>query len=309
MHSIRFITAALLAATTLPACHAHVTGPDGQQPATYDIVFESYDNALSNQTELFILRDGESSRVRIFPTYMSAAQPASTASGDRLAYIAPGLDASEMALWTAQADGSAPRLLPTSPGIIGSPAFSPDGRSIAYVKLEGDGVSRIWTIGSDGSGEQRLLANLPDAPAVGRDPAWSPDGRRIAFSGGAPGHLAVWVVDADGRNLTRLTNSSVSDVEPTWSPDGKQIAFARTTSPALGDIVILDLASRVERPLNLPSSNRQPAWSPDGKRIVFAARPTGGEDDELYIIRPDGTGLTRLTDNDVRDRRPVWLKR
>ena len=57
-------------------------------------------------------------------------------------------------------------------------------------------------------------------------PAWSPDGKQIAFASNPDGNSDIYIMDANGTNLTQITHNDADDLEPAWSPDGKQIAFA-----------------------------------------------------------------------------------
>src|SRR3989304_3582025 len=96
------------------------------------------------------------------------------------------------------------------------PAWSPDGRKVAFV-----GNSKIYVANADGSGQRRLTRNT----AQELSPAWSPDGRKIAFVGRGDSSLEVYVMNADGSEQRRLTRNAVRDGNPVWSPDGRSIAF------------------------------------------------------------------------------------
>jgi len=159
------------------------------------------------------------------------------------------------------------------------------------------------------------VARLTDSPAHGfsTEPAWSPDGARIAFSRYDPATdtgAAIFVMDADGLGLTRLTDGSGGDGGPAWSPDGRKIAFA---SKRDGDfaIFVLDLASGTLTKLTDSTfRNTDPSWSPDGTKIAFVSRtvtPTSRENDDIFTINVDGTGLTNLTNTpDCYEARPAW---
>src|SRR5205823_1424313 len=103
-----------------------------------------------------------------------------------------------------------------------SPAWSPDGSKIAFVR----GVPPyffgydIYVMNADGSGERALTAGAD----IDFFPSWSPDGRRLAFYRNG----WIWVMNADGTGSSNLT-SQWWDSSPTWSPDGARIAFANET--------------------------------------------------------------------------------
>jgi WD40 repeat protein len=101
-----------------------------------------------------------------------------------------------------------------------SPAYSPDGTKIAFVR--GTGPNRdLWMMDANGAGQ------VPRATGAGPDldPTWSPDGKQIAFASGRTGNMDVFVMDRDGKNVKRLTDHPGLDYWPSWSPDGKHIAF------------------------------------------------------------------------------------
>ena len=110
------------------------------------------------------------------------------------------------------------------------PRWSPDGRTIAFVRRATfDGFNYdIYVVDAEG-GPAR---NLARSPAYENDPAWSPDGRRIAF---VRGH-DIWLMNADGSGKRRLTSGAARDRVPSWSPDGRTIAFDRRESRS-GDSV------------------------------------------------------------------------
>jgi Tol biopolymer transport system component/protocatechuate 3,4-dioxygenase beta subunit len=205
-------------------------------------------------------------------------------------------------------------VLPTATPEI---AVSGKGR-IAFIS-RGDYDSRnfeIYTINPDGSGLTRVTNN----PGWDDAPAWSSDGQKIAFhsdrddlencgrSGSTTCNWEIYVMNADGGDVRRLTNQPARDREPTWSPDGRRIAFIRD-----GNIHVMNADGTDVSPLTYfrwpttPSLAYQPAWSPDGQRIAFVGQHTtsdGGT--EIYVINVDSSGLTRLTNSLGDDWWPAW---
>ncbi len=161
--------------------------------------------------------------------------------GERLAGTVENRGVKE--IYTADYDGENQRRLTTGRSLNINPAWSPNGRSIAYASWRrGPGnifVSHIY----DGT-----LEELTKGPGENWLPAWSPDGTRIAFTSTRDGNSEIYVANRDGSNARRLTNQPSIDSTPTWSPSGTQIAFTsdRSGTPQIY-IVAADGLGSVQR--------------------------------------------------------------
>jgi TolB protein len=193
--------------------------------------------------------------------------------------------------------------------------YSPDGTRIAYTTY-GLTSSDIAVINADpltgtgGSGQ----VNLTNTSGIDEGfPDWSPDGSKIAYSTGRDGNNEIYVMNADGTNAVRLTNSPGDDFAPSWSPDGARIAFVSDRDQTAGvyDLYIMNSdGSNVKQLTNDAAIDYSPDWSPDGKTIVFRSHHDGPGD--IYIINADpltgtgGTGARNLTNNPAEDWAPTW---
>ena len=211
-------------------------------------------------------------------------------------------------------DGSDRRRLTDSSSLDTSPAWSPDGKRIAFVRLEfGKEVPGIYTMAPDGSGERRLVAfNGEDIWALFHDwgPEWSPDGNTIAFMSASAMGSTLYVVEADGSGLSRLHRDSrvvppgpdvkdgdiyLSSGGPlAWSPDGQMIAFMETSSRADGrsssHTTQIYVIGRDGEGLRSIWESRRTAgdpptlqWLPDGSKILLAYNRTA------YLIDVHGS--------------------
>ncbi len=215
-------------------------------------------------------------------------------------------------------DGSAKRRLIAGPG--GHPAWSPDGRTIAFERGGGvndewvaptpDGPTNIWLMAADGS-NQRPLTN----PGTDTTPRWSPDGHRIVFTRNDD----LYVIGADGKGLHQLTRSGQAS-SPVWSPDGSAIAFVKDSrEPGSNRTIVAINADGTghTRPLTSPATDAiQPSWSPDSKKLTFTVLTDtcsdlgacimgfGGKAWSIHTINSDGTGDRQLTEGS--DSAPAW---
>jgi Tol biopolymer transport system component len=161
------------------------------------------------------------------------------------------------------------------------PAAQPE---LAFVR-----GATIHLVRADGTGLRAVTR--------GYRPAWSPDGGRLVFVRENGGNADIFVADADGRNVRRLTRTQGGDVTPSWSPDGTRIAFASNRRGLYRIYVMRADGSRVQAvPLPRATGNSfLPAWSPDGRLLAFSSSAWTPENPEIYAVRPDGKRLRRLT--------------
>lgn len=233
--------------------------------------------------------------------YALTGEPGAFAT--RIAYVTEtaGQDGRVVyALNAADSDGANPVELLTSPEPIMSPAWSPDGRRLAYVSFEG-GRSRIF-VQEAGTGERREAAAFP---GINGAPAFSPEGRRLALTLSKDGSPDVYVLDLESDELLRLTSSPGIDTEPAWSPDGRDIVFTSDRSGSRPQIyrVSVDGGGEPERLTFSGRYNARAAFSPDGSTLAFVHETDG--DYRIALMGVDD-GEIRVLTSGALDESPTF---
>ena len=166
-------------------------------------------------------------------------------------------------LMVADADGYGAVRIAESTEPLMSPAWSPDGRMLAYVSFEGK-ASAIY-VQQVSSGERRRVSARA---GINGAPAWSPDGHKLALTLSRDGNLDIYTLDLGSQTLTRVTSDESIDTEPAWALDGSSIYFTsdRSGGPQIYQVA-LDEARRAERVTFEGSYNARPRLSPDGTQL------------------------------------------
>ena len=203
-----------------------------------------------------------------------------------------------------------------------------------------DGTPEIYVMDADGANLVRLTTDawVQISPVTKvTSLAWSPDGTRIAFIANRGGDRRIFVMNADGTDLVRLTDQHAGNGAPAWSSDGRRIAFTSNHSGNNEIFVINADGTDLVNWTDHPADDASPVWSPDGHRIAFTSNRSG--DNEIYMMnteiegwrysRKDGTevnaehynkllpflkgqvialgaDLIQLTDHPADDISPTW---
>ena len=192
-------------------------------------------------------------------------------------------------LQVADSDGYSPQTVVQTTEPLLSPAWSPDGRRLAYVSFE-DKRSKVY-LQNIADGRRELIA---EHRGINSAPAFSPDGKRLALTLSREGNPEIYLFDLATRSLRRLTSHPAIDTEPAWSPDGRYLIF---TSDRAGKPQIYRMSADggdAERLTFEGDYNARASYSPDGKMLTLVSRQEG-----LYHIatlRLDTRALQVLTD-------------
>jgi len=259
----------------------------------------------------------------------------------RIAYVVQ--QGKQYQLLVTDADGEGAQVALRSLDPIISPAWSPDGKSLAYVSFESQ-KAVVW-VQDTGTGQRRVLADFRGSNSA---PAWAPDGRSLALALSRDGITQIYSIPAAGGTPQRLTSSRAIDTEPVYTADGKLIYFVsdrgggpqvyrmpaaggapeRVTfdgdyniSPSLSPdgralayvsrvgggafkLMSLELETGTVRTLTATRDDESPSFAPNGRLIVFATRVDGR--DVLMTTTLDGRIKTRLLTSGADVREPAW---
>jgi TolB protein len=214
----------------------------------------------------------------------------------RLAYVLQSGNNYELQI--ADADGQNPQVMLRSKQSIISPAWSPDGKRLAYVSFEsGKPVVYMQTLAT---GQRVPLANFKGNNSA---PAWSPNGQQLAIVLSRDSISQIYTINADGSGLRRVMRSPLIDTEPQYTPDGGSLVFTsdRGGSPHIYRVPVN--GGDAQRITFNGSYNISPAISPDGNNLVYVTRRNGAF---RIAIQNMGSGAEQLLTAGPDDESPSF---
>jgi eukaryotic-like serine/threonine-protein kinase len=212
-------------------------------------------------------------------------------------------------LWAIEVASGKRRLMTPTDAVQAS--WSPNGHRIAFWGVHRGGQRDIWTIASSG-GDPKPVTN---DEALDWNPVWAPDGRHLYFASERGGTMNLWRVPIDERSgdlrgaFEPVTTPSAYSQHLSFARNGRRLAYVEVARRVYLQRLTFD--PEREQAVGAPSwilQDARPAKNPhlstDGKTFVFDS--VEGSQEDLFLVRADGTGLRRLTDDGFKDRAPRW---
>ena len=272
------------------------------------IVFYS-DRAGNENIEIYTMDSDGANQTRLTFNEAKDGAPAWSPNGQQIVFRSYRDGNAEV--YVMDADGQNQRRLTHHPGIDSYPDWSPDGSQIAFDSGRGGNATADIFVMDTNGGNVRQVTRMGFASR----PKWSPNGKRILFEAVTDSGREVYMVDADGRNLWKVSfqNFRAGMFARGWSPDGNRVLFTEAIGHSVNDatLIIATLHPTRREVINfdrvplpkMPMSGG--AWGADGKSVLFSARPADGPknlDWNIYRFHLIDKKLIQLTHHVKKDR-------
>jgi Tol biopolymer transport system component len=271
--------------------------PDGRR-----LVFSAARPGLS--MDLYVVNADGTGKRRLPPLRGNELVPVWSPRVNKIAFEVE--DDADRSIWVVNPDGTGRRKLTTGfDRGFEFPAWSPDGRKIAFNQLAHDERlnGSIYVMNSDGRKLRRVGRSREHAA-----PQWTPAGK-VAYASGAQ----IWVVNADGSGRRRILRAGTKsrDAAFAWSPNGRTLVYVGLGAVERDHELLLanTATGRTTRRLTSnPMEDTAPSWSDDGKMLACLRYRDGDNPDayDVYLINADGSGERNLTASRADESRPIW---
>lgn len=227
-----------------------------------------------------------------------ALEPAASPDGSKLIYTAL-VDQYNYDLFLYDVETKISTRLTTDDEQDDMGNWSPDNEYVVFRSHIEQRQGHVFTYRLESGTFTNITPDPLPATFENREPAVSPDNTTIVYTSNVSGRANLWLMNTDGFNKTQLTFvDEFYNTEPVWSPDGTHILFRRNYDSTAGidmDLVVITPDGNEVKRLPLPGQQRMPAWSPDGRWIAFVSHPELNDRPEIYMMRPDGSDMKRIT--------------
>jgi Tol biopolymer transport system component len=215
--------------------HPEATTAEFEAAFTPDGRLYAFVQSRANLNLKLVIRDTKQNRDSVFDPgggFAGMRRPTIAADGSRIVFSIPANNGQQIQSVNAQGQDRKPL---TSTGFNSWPAFSPDGKRIAFGSSRG-GDYDIHVMDAAGDNVMRLTKER----GMDLRPAWSPDGQRLAFTSNRDGNYEIYVMKADGSDLRRLTENAERDDYAAWHPDGRRLVIVAERS-GKSDLYLLEV--------------------------------------------------------------------
>ena len=254
-------------------------------PATEGTIVFASSPTKVRDWDLFTIKTNGSELTQLTDTKESEQHPSWSPDGEKILFTR-GEVYTNLDVYAMNDDGSGAVRLTEHKERDERATWSPTGDQIAFVSQR-EGEVAVWIMNADGGAKRRLVQ--------GREPSWSPDGGRIAFTSSQfEGNDEIYIIDADGTNLRRITDQKRIDGFPAWSPDGLRLAFNSERAGGQ-ELMIAGVESGQLARITIAEQTleQDPEFSDDGRSIVYQGKMNLREDGVLDVSFNKRTGKYR----------------